>query len=53
MPHRMPDDFRMEEHGLRRLRVACRNGVVFASFSDATEPLEQYLGPKQLEMLFV
>jgi len=46
----MPDEFRMEEHGLKRLRVTCRNGVVFASFSDRTEPLEQYLGPKQLEM---
>ncbi len=44
----MPEDFRMEEHGLRRLRVACRGGAVFASFSDATEPFEQYLGPSQL-----
>jgi salicylate 5-hydroxylase large subunit len=46
----MPDDFRLEDHGLRRLRVACRNGVVFASFSDRTEPLEQYLGMRQLEI---
>lgn len=46
----MPEDFRLEDHGLRRLRVACRGGVVFASFSDRTEPLEEYLGPRQLEL---
>jgi salicylate 5-hydroxylase large subunit len=46
----MPDDFRMEDYGLRRLRVTRRGGVVFASFSDSTEPFEQYLGPRQLEI---
>ena len=45
----LPDDFRMEDHGLRRLRVARRGGAVFSSFSDATEPFEAYLGPRQLE----
>jgi salicylate 5-hydroxylase large subunit len=46
----MPDDFKMEEYGLRRLRVTCRGGVVFSSFSDATEPFEAYLGKRQLEI---
>jgi anthranilate 1,2-dioxygenase large subunit len=41
----MGADFKMEEHGLRRLRVATYAGVIFASFSEATEPLEDYLGP--------
>jgi len=40
----MPEDFRNEDHGLRRLAVAERNGVIFASFSDDMEPLEEYLG---------
>ena len=46
----MPDDFKMENHGLRRLRVTCRGGAVFASFSDATEPFDEYLGQRQLEI---
>jgi salicylate 5-hydroxylase large subunit len=44
----MPADFDVRQHGLRKLRVACRHGVVFASFAsfaDALEPLEDYFGP--------
>lgn len=41
----MPPDFKPEEHGLTKLAVACRNGVVFASFDHDVEPLEDYLGP--------
>ena len=41
----MPADFKPEEHGLTRLKVAVRNGVVFASFDHDIEPLEDYLGP--------
>ncbi len=41
----MPEDFRNEDHGLERLRVTERNGVVFATFSDEVEPFEEYLGP--------
>ena len=41
----MDADFDKSAHGLRRLRVACYNGIVFATFSDATEPIEDYLGP--------
>ncbi len=44
----MPADFRPEEHGLGRLAVTSRHGVVFASFSAETEPLEDYLGDTML-----
>jgi salicylate 5-hydroxylase large subunit len=40
----MPADFCLEEHGLQRLSVACRHGVVFASFSTEPEPFDLYLG---------
>ena len=40
----MPDDFRMEDHGLNRLKVHVRNGVVFASFDHDVEPFEDYVG---------
>jgi salicylate 5-hydroxylase large subunit len=41
----MPADFELEDHGLNRLKVAVRNGVVFACFDHAVEDLEDYLGP--------
>jgi salicylate 5-hydroxylase large subunit len=41
----MPADFKPAEHGLTKLKVATRNGVVFASFDHEVEPLEDYLGP--------
>jgi salicylate 5-hydroxylase large subunit len=44
----MPADFRPEAHGLRRLAVARRHGVVFASFGAPNETLETYLGPRML-----
>jgi salicylate 5-hydroxylase large subunit len=44
----MPDDFAPEAHGLAALRVARRNGVVFASFDAAPEPFAEYLGPLML-----
>lgn len=40
----MPADFNPAEHGLRKLKVAWRNGVIFASFDHDVEPLEDYLG---------
>ena len=46
----MPPDFKPEEHGLTKLAVACRNGVVFASFDHEVEPLEDYLGPDILQL---
>ncbi|MFO0120387.1 MAG: aromatic ring-hydroxylating dioxygenase subunit alpha [Burkholderiales bacterium] len=44
----MPADFKPAEHGLTRLRVATRGGVVFASFDDQVESFEDYLGPEIL-----
>ena len=49
----MPEDFNMEEYNPRQFRVARRNGVVFATLSDATETLEEYLGPETLEQFDV
>jgi phenylpropionate dioxygenase-like ring-hydroxylating dioxygenase large terminal subunit len=40
----LPKDFDMAEHGLQKLRVESICGVVFASFSNEVEPLEQWLG---------
>jgi anthranilate 1,2-dioxygenase large subunit len=45
----MPKDFRNEDHGLKRLSVATRNGVVFASFCHDMEALEDYLTPEILK----
>ena len=36
-------DFDPKEHGLPRLRVASHKGVIFATFSPDTVPLEEYL----------
>ena len=36
-------DFDMREHGLRRLRVASRKGVIFATFDAAAPDLEAFL----------
>jgi salicylate 5-hydroxylase large subunit len=41
----MPADFKTAEHGLNKLKVAARGGVVFASFDHEIEPLEAFLGP--------
>ncbi len=45
----MPADFDTTHHGLTKLKVACRGGVVFASFDHSVEPLEDFLGPVILE----
>jgi salicylate 5-hydroxylase large subunit len=47
----MPPGFDLKEHGLTRLRVAVLHGLVFATFSEEAEPLEQYLGPQILPWL--
>ena len=46
----MPADFDPREHGLRRLKVHARHGVVFASFADVVEPFEAYLGESILKL---
>jgi salicylate 5-hydroxylase large subunit len=42
----MPADFDPKDHGLRRLRVAAVNGVVWATFSDDTPNFREYLGER-------
>jgi anthranilate 1,2-dioxygenase large subunit len=52
----MPDCFEKKNHGLARLRVATFGGLVFGTWSDEAEPLEDYLGPAacgQIERLLV
>ena len=41
----MPKEFKTEDHGLTKLKVATRGGVVFASFDQEVESFEDYLGP--------
>lgn len=38
----MPADFKLEDHGLTKLKVASRNGVIFASFDHDIESLEDF-----------
>ena len=45
----MPADFDMAQHGLNKLKVARRGGVVFACFDHDVEPFEDYLGPEVLQ----
>lgn len=45
----MPEDFKLESHGLTKLKVAVRNGVIFGSFDHAVESLDEYLGPTILK----
>jgi phenylpropionate dioxygenase-like ring-hydroxylating dioxygenase large terminal subunit len=40
----MPDDFCKAEHGPRKLRTTTLSGLVFATLSDATPSIEEYLG---------
>lgn len=47
----MPADFDMAQHGLTKLRVAVLHGLVFATFSDEAEPIEQYFGPQVMPWL--
>ncbi len=47
----MPAGFDLKDHGLTKLRVAVLHGLVFATFSEAAEPLEDYLGANVLPWL--
>ncbi len=40
-----PPEFKLKEHNVGRLRVACYQGAVFASFAADIESIEEYLGP--------
>jgi salicylate 5-hydroxylase large subunit len=44
----MPDGFDNAGHGLQRLRVTERHGVVFATMHGDTPPLDEYLGSTNL-----
>jgi salicylate 5-hydroxylase large subunit len=44
----MPADFDPAQHGLQKLAVTVRNGVVFASFADDMPSFADYLGPSNL-----
>ena len=46
----MPAGFDLKQHGLNKLRVARRNGVIFASLSDDAPSLEGYMGPTMLQL---
>jgi len=45
----MPADFNAAQHGLRRLNVTSHRGVVFASYVQDMESLQDYLGPEVLK----
>ena len=45
----MPKEFRLEDHGLLKLNVTTRHGVVFASFARDMESFEDYIGPDVLK----
>jgi anthranilate 1,2-dioxygenase large subunit len=40
----MPSDFRLEEHGLKKLRIDQFAGLVFGTLSPDAPPLSEYLG---------
>lgn len=42
----MAKEFDPKNHGLRKLRVANFHGLIFATFSDETPDIEDYLGPE-------
>ncbi|AOF98701.1 ring hydroxylating alpha subunit family protein (plasmid) [Blastomonas sp. RAC04] len=44
----MLETFKLEDNGLNKLKVAVRNGVVFACFDHDVEPLEDYIGDEVL-----
>ncbi len=44
----MPADFTTQDHGLTKLRVATRGGLVFATFDHTMESLEDFIGPAVL-----
>lgn len=44
----MPADFKLEEHGLTKLKVAIRGGVIFASFDHEVQAFEEFVGAEVL-----
>lgn len=42
----MPKTFKMEDHHPRKVRLEALHGLLFGTFSNATPPLAEYLGPE-------
>ncbi|WP_428492429.1 aromatic ring-hydroxylating oxygenase subunit alpha [Rhodopila sp.] len=42
----MPDDFRPQDLAVRKPRIATFSGLVFATFSDVTPSIEDFIGPE-------
>lgn len=47
----MPEGFDKADHGLRKLRVATYGGLIFGTYSNEVEPLEDFLGPHSLAQI--
>ena len=47
----MPRDFDKSQNGLKKLRTCVRNGVIWATYSDAAPAFEEYVGPDVLRFL--
>lgn len=47
----MPESFDMSRHSLTQLRVETLHGVVFATFSEEVEPLQEYLGERTVNSI--
>jgi phenylpropionate dioxygenase-like ring-hydroxylating dioxygenase large terminal subunit len=47
----LPPDFKRDRFSPRKLRTATLCGLVFATLSDETLPIEDYIGPRVLERL--
>lgn len=47
----MPADFDKRKHGMRKLRTTVRGGAIWATFSEETQPFEEYVGPEVLEFV--
>jgi hypothetical protein len=43
-----PPEFRVEQHGLRQLRVTTLHGLVSGTFSNQTPAIEDFIGPEVL-----
>ena len=47
----MPDDFDKSKHNLKKLRVATYAGIVFATYSNNVESIEEYLGERVIHFI--
>ncbi len=47
----MPKDFKVEDHRLQPLKVETFCGMVFGTFAEEIEGVEEYLGPEMVEFI--